>query len=156
MLRKSVLDSHGIRHREDYFVASDYAFQVDLLPYTEFENLSEPCLNYRFYKDNITNTTFRNGEQLSRRQEIIAAIHRTALHNLGIALNEEQTELFAAYTGESNRILPPYEYLEHFKRLLAEITDTYQHVFGPENMAFVHQKMVERAERNYIKQRRPS
>ena len=154
LLRKSVLDAHGIRHREDYFVASDYAFQVDLLPYTKFENLSEPCLKYRFYKDNITNSSSRDREQLLRRQAIITEIHKTAVRKLDIDLNEEQAELFAAYTGESSRILPPYEYLEHFKRLLEEITDRYQRVFGPDNMDYVHRQMLERAERNYVKQGR--
>lgn len=154
MLRKSVLDEHGIRHREDYFVASDYAFQADLLPYTKFENLPEPCLKYRFHKDNVTNTSFRGGEQLLHRQAIVAEIQQTALRNLGIDLNEEQSSLFVSYTGESNRILPPYEYLGRFKQLLAGLIDKYQHVFGADNMTYVHEQMLNRVERVYVKQSR--
>ena len=46
MLRKSVLDAHGLRYR-DSFRSEDYELWTRLLQHTRGENLTEPLLRYR-------------------------------------------------------------------------------------------------------------
>lgn len=149
MLRRSVFDENHIRHDESCTIASDYSLQVSALPYTKIENLSEPCLMYRFHKDNITNRTLHDPERALMRVEIIDRIHERALKNLGIELSESETATFLAFTGESVKKLPEKERFEDFKALLDKMERLYSGRFGAENVKYVHEQMIERTVRRY-------
>lgn len=56
MFRKSVIDKYGIRYREEYNCAEDYAFYVDLLGRTEFKILDKKLIKYRFFTGNTSHT----------------------------------------------------------------------------------------------------
>lgn len=54
MLRRSVLESTGVRYEEDFSPAEDYALWVRLMPHTRFHNIPEVLFKYRMYEGNTT------------------------------------------------------------------------------------------------------
>ena len=54
MIRKSVLEKNGIRYREEYTPAEDYALWCELLPHTEFYNIPEVLLRLRRHRTNTS------------------------------------------------------------------------------------------------------
>lgn len=55
MVRKSILDKYNIQYnKQEYAIAEDYALWLDLVGKTEFENLNEKLVAYRFHYENIS------------------------------------------------------------------------------------------------------
>ena len=54
MIRKSVLQQHHIRYEEEFSPAEDYALWCRLLPHTEFYNLPDILLHYRWHESNTS------------------------------------------------------------------------------------------------------
>ena len=54
MVRKSIIDKYNIRYKNKFVPAEDYAFWLDLVGKTKFENLEEKLLSYRFHHENIS------------------------------------------------------------------------------------------------------
>ncbi len=54
MIRKSVLDEHHIRYKEEYSPAEDYKLCSDLMNVTELYNIQEPLVMYRRYVGNTS------------------------------------------------------------------------------------------------------
>lgn len=56
MIRKSVLEKTKIRYEEEFSPAEDYALWCRLIPHTQFHNLSEVILKYRWHESNTSIT----------------------------------------------------------------------------------------------------
>lgn len=54
MLRKSVLDTHGIQYEEEYTPSEDYRLWLRLMEFTNFHNLQEVLFNYRMHETNTS------------------------------------------------------------------------------------------------------
>ena len=54
MIRRSVLDEHGIRYEALFSPAEDYALFARLMPVTQFAILQEPLLRYRAWEGNTS------------------------------------------------------------------------------------------------------
>ena len=54
MIRKSVLDEHHIRYKEEYSPAEDYKLCSDLMRVTKLYNIQEPLVMYRRYVGNTS------------------------------------------------------------------------------------------------------
>ncbi len=54
MIRKSILTAHNIRYEEEFSPAEDYALWCRLLPHTDFYNLPDVILKYRWHKSNTS------------------------------------------------------------------------------------------------------
>jgi len=61
MIRKSVLTEHGIRYDERFSPAEDWGLWLQLIPYTEFHNIQEPLVDYRWFAGN---TSHRQAEKM--------------------------------------------------------------------------------------------
>lgn len=51
MIRKSILIDNGIFYEDKYFPAEDYRLFVRLMEYTEFYNIQEILIFYRYYDE---------------------------------------------------------------------------------------------------------
>ena len=96
MMDMEFIRTYGIRYNEKYFVAQDYDFFVQCLPYTKIVRLKERLIHYRISDENITSTSIR--EKKARRDEIIQDIQKKAYQNLKIAISEEEWELVEDWT----------------------------------------------------------
>lgn len=61
MVRKSLLTDNGIRYDERFSPAEDWGLWLQLLPHTEFHNISEPLVDYRWFAGN---TSHRQAEKM--------------------------------------------------------------------------------------------
>lgn len=61
MVRKSLLTERGIRYDERFSPAEDWGLWLQLLPHTEFHNISEPLVDYRWFSGN---TSHRQSEKM--------------------------------------------------------------------------------------------
>lgn len=96
MLRKSVIDEHGIKYEEEFSPSEDYALWIRLIPYTKFYNIPEVLLRYRMH---ATNTSVTQSEKMSLATRALQAIAKTqnpALYEEYIAgsVNETKVKLF--------------------------------------------------------------
>jgi len=62
MLRRSVLEEHGIRYEEIFTPAEDHAIFCRLIPFTTFAALPDVLLQYRAWEGNTSNRKARNME----------------------------------------------------------------------------------------------
>lgn len=69
MLRKSVLDEHGIRYEEEYTPAEDYRLWLRLMEHTQFHNLPEVLFMYRLHESNTFKRQSTRMMAASRRLE---------------------------------------------------------------------------------------
>ncbi len=91
MVRKSVLDAHGIRYEERYSPCEDYALWCALMPHTRFHNLPEVTC---FYRDLSTNTTHNQAALMKARRNAIWARVRT-----------ENPELYSEFLLSSKQVV---------------------------------------------------
>ena len=68
MIRKSVLEKTKIRYEEEFSPAEDYALWCRLIPHTQFHNLSEVILKYRWHE---SNTSITQKEQMRKATKAI-------------------------------------------------------------------------------------
>lgn len=73
MLRKSVLDKHGIRYESDYSPAEDYRLWIRILGKTKFANLPDILLHYRAHADN---TSSRQVKKMNTRGHMLTSMAR--------------------------------------------------------------------------------
>jgi len=62
MMRRSVLQEHGIRYEKIFSPAEDYALFARLIPVTQFAILPETLLKYRAWKGNTSHRQAKNME----------------------------------------------------------------------------------------------
>ena len=129
MIRRDVLDRHGLRYDERYRTAQDYELWTRLLAVSKGHNVPEPLLHYRL-RAGISRTS--KPEQLRNHDRIAhAAIHRL-VPGYRIA-PEDVTQLRGRYGGFSVREpgMDPDEprwvgrYLELLDAFIAEYDDAH-------------------------------
>ena len=70
MIRKSVLDTFGIRYKEEFSPCEDRMLFMDLIPFTFFHNLPEVVLKYLW---DGNNTTLRHWQRMTDLPQTIVA-----------------------------------------------------------------------------------
>jgi glycosyltransferase involved in cell wall biosynthesis len=99
MLRRSVLEEHGLRYDESFRTAQDYELWSRLLIHTRGENLPEPLLRYRL-RAGISRLS--KAEQLSNHDRIAHAACRRLLPEFPLSA-EDVRQLRGRYGGFSVR-----------------------------------------------------
>ncbi|MBO7720928.1 MAG: glycosyltransferase family 2 protein [Kiritimatiellae bacterium] len=80
MIRKSVLDVCGVRYEEEYFPVEDYMLWMKLLPRTEFHNIQEVLLDYRWHAGNTSVKCKRRLIESDLRVRAWAKVHYPELY----------------------------------------------------------------------------
>ncbi|MFZ7946923.1 MULTISPECIES: glycosyltransferase family 2 protein [Bacillaceae] len=106
MIRMEPVRNANVKHREDYFACSDYAFWVDLSVIGKLENINKCFLKYRTGHNNSTGTSQRDPGLRTKRKEILDKIHITALKNNQFNLNDDELVTFNMFFGDANVIIP--------------------------------------------------
>ena len=117
MLRKEVLDAHGLRYDESFRTAQDYELWTRLLTVTRGANLREPLLRYRM-RDGMSRV--HRSDQLQNHDRIAFAAIRRLVPGFEVT-RQDVTELRGRYGGHSVRDAgmdpsDPY-WLEKYQRL---------------------------------------
>lgn len=125
ILRKSFIDQHHIRYKEDYIYAEDYKFWVDIAKKGgRFHILPEPLTNYRIHAKQVSNV------HQKEQADVSFQIKNEILNDL-LALYEDKIEqivpLFRMFANfNENNILSSdtifrvaYEIIENHLRLLS-------------------------------------
>ena len=100
VIRKRVLDAHGLRYDEGFITAQDYELWTRLLPRTRGVNLSEPLLRYRLRDAGLSRS--RRTEQLENHDRIAWTAIRRLVPGFKIR-PEGVTELRGRFGGHSVR-----------------------------------------------------
>jgi glycosyltransferase involved in cell wall biosynthesis len=100
VMRKHVLDAHGLRYDEAFATAQDFELWTRLLPRTRGVNLSEPLLRYRLREGGVSRS--RRCEQLENHDRIAWTAIRRLVPGFKIR-PEGVTELRGRFGGHSVR-----------------------------------------------------
>jgi hypothetical protein len=100
VIRKRVLDAHGLRYDESFVTAQDYELWTRLLPRTRAMNISEPLLRYRLREGGVSRS--RKIEQLENHDRIAWTAIRRLVPGFKIR-PEGVTELRGRFGGHSVR-----------------------------------------------------
>jgi glycosyltransferase involved in cell wall biosynthesis len=100
MLRRDVLQRHGLRYNESFRSAQDYELWTRLLMHTRGANLTEPLLQYRQRSTSISRT--RRDEQLANHDRIAHAAIGRLVPDFPISLDDVR-ELRGRFGGFSVR-----------------------------------------------------
>lgn len=122
MIDLEFVRSHGIRYREECFVAQDYDFFVQCLPYTKIIRLREKLILYRISSGNITNVSIR--EKKHKRDLIVRKIQKKAYENLDIDVAEDEVDFILDCLRVDDNPLTEADYfkwLELINRVLAQV-----------------------------------
>jgi len=84
MIRRSVMDENNLRYDEDFRISQDYDLWGRMIRFTEFANMPEILLKYRFVDSNLTNST-----KTEYRESLLKKIFITQLKRLGINPSDE-------------------------------------------------------------------
>jgi len=79
MIRRSVIDENKLRYDEDFRISQDYDLWCRMISLTEFANLPDLLLKYRFVDSNLTNST-----KTEYRESFLKKIFINQLKRLGI------------------------------------------------------------------------
>jgi len=124
-LRTSVIRDCKILNDENLETCEDYDFWVNLIPYADYHNISEPLLLYRINPQGMTQNSKSNYASLLRRQEIIKKIHGKALENFGFLLTKSQLNLYNSVIGEGDWPRPDMDTFMSFKELINFLIEQY-------------------------------
>ncbi|MDY0016286.1 MAG: glycosyltransferase [Candidatus Delongbacteria bacterium] len=84
MIRRSVMDENNLRYDEDFRISQDYDLWSRMISFTEFANMPEILLKYRFVDSNLTNST-----KTEYRESFLKKIFIAQLKRLGINPSDE-------------------------------------------------------------------
>jgi len=90
MIRRSVLDAHGLRYEEDCSPAEDYMLWLRLAPHTRFHNLPDVLIDYRWHEGNTSKSQAERLEASARR---VRCRGRVALPELWAEYEEGRTHV---------------------------------------------------------------
>ncbi len=90
MIRKSVLDAHGIRYEERFSPSEDWAMWCRLIPHTKFHNIPEVIFCYR---DHAGNTSHAQAGRMRASGAAIAAM-----------VHSQNPELYQEFLGRARRV----------------------------------------------------
>lgn len=121
MIRRILYTELGVKYRLDCFVCEDYAFWVDLIGKTKFENLDEDLLRVRVGHPSITKETTENPVLLKERKKIQDRIHERAFYNLKIPVSDKELILFNRFVGDANDKAYKYDEIIQLEHLFEEL-----------------------------------
>ena len=80
MIRRSALDAAKARYEADYSPVEDYMLWMRLLPHTDFHNLQEVVLDYRWHEGNTSVVRKRELDAQAARVKAWAKVHEPELY----------------------------------------------------------------------------
>lgn len=95
MIRRKVYEYAS--YKEDYFVAEDYDFWVQLIGRTKLANIPEVLLEVRFGEQQTTRQSANEIEKQNRKKAIITQIHREVFQQLNIDVTQEEMDQYIAF-----------------------------------------------------------
>lgn len=87
MMRKSVLDAHGLKYDETFRYAQDYDLWVRLAEHTKLANLKKVLLHYRLHENCASKKNAKS------QQETVKRVLLEQVHKLGITASLEEQRL---------------------------------------------------------------
>jgi glycosyltransferase involved in cell wall biosynthesis len=119
MIRKNIIDQSGLRYKTDYKDAEDYKFWLDLSTHTQFSNIPEVLIRYRYHKESISHVAdYKCGDE---RFQTISSIQKEVLSLFDVKLSpENQKNHFIVALNERVKYncIDLTKIREHFKFLL--------------------------------------
>lgn len=93
MVRRGVLNQHGICYEEEFSPSEDYALWCRLIPYTKFHNLPEVLFRYRFHPNNTSKSQAGKMERATYAIRSFVAAENPALYNEYLMRAEHTTRV---------------------------------------------------------------
>jgi hypothetical protein len=103
MLRRSVLEEHGLRYDCSFERVEDYELWSRMLTVCKGHNIQDYLLRYRFHASQVTQA--HRPEQI----RILKCLHRTILQRMGAILTQEEEDVFLLIC-DGKRTLTQTEY----------------------------------------------
>lgn len=98
MLRRSVMEEHGLRYREGYETAEDYRLWCEMATVTEMATIPEVLLRYRISMTSVTGAVFFERERSARRHEVLKRIWREFIEKtMGFSPDDARIETHAHF-----------------------------------------------------------
>ncbi len=91
MMRREIIDETGLRYHPKYKNAEDYKFWLDLSKYTQFSNIQEVLIKYRYHNQSISRLA--DNKNSADRFEVISQIQREAICLIGLRPSKEELRL---------------------------------------------------------------
>ena len=88
MLRRSILEKHGMRYDYAFERVEDYEFWSRLLTVSKGHNIQKPLLRYRFHASQVTQA--HRPEQI----QILRRLHRVMLMRMGVEFLQSEEDVF--------------------------------------------------------------
>ena len=120
MYRRSLVEEHHIRYKEEYVSLNDRKFYYDIGQYAKLANMSEVLYRYRFHKDMVSK---------KKKPEIFAEqcdFHTHWFEYAGIELTEEEKEIFDKYVTKGKCHIKDVSVLEKIEQVLSKISQENQ------------------------------
>ena len=116
MLRKSFLDEHSIKYREQILKAQDYALWLDILQHGKIQCLNQVLLVYRRHKEQITQNMAQ--EQIKYTNIIMDM----QLRKMDLRLTDKELEMFGSFRFQKNigTLEQMYELLKKIEKFNSE------------------------------------
>jgi glycosyltransferase involved in cell wall biosynthesis len=144
IVRKSVLDSTGIKYDPEYNGIEDYHFWSRLAPHTRFANLQEPLLQYRIHSTQITRNAPPGTQE--RFERIQRAFYKPALRARPLAMlrlrapywiSKVRVPLGKARNAARSALGPRLRTARIFAAKLRRLVESYLHGWAPQRIPIV-------------------
>ena len=91
MMRKELVDKHGLKYKEQYKHAEDYKFWLDFSKHTKFANIPKKLFRYRYLETSVSRVADNAKDE--QRYKTISSIFKEVLDELGVKNTEEENRL---------------------------------------------------------------
>lgn len=98
MLRRSILEEHGLRYPEGYETAEDYRLWCEMAAVTDLATIPEVLLRYRVSMASVTGGVLLDRSRSMRRREVLKRIWKEFIEKtIGFLPDDDQIEAHARF-----------------------------------------------------------
>ncbi|HOW51557.1 MAG TPA: glycosyltransferase [bacterium] len=98
MIRRSVMDAHDLRYRDEFPAVEDYRLWCEMALVTELAVIPEVLLDYRVSLSSVTGAVYLDGKRLNDRREILLKLWSDYIEKtLGFTPNRERLDAHACF-----------------------------------------------------------
>lgn len=125
IIRKDILNKYHLKYEEEYKTAEDYKLWSKLVDYTQFSNINEVLLKYRYIETSISRTADK--DKSDKRYIVLKNIFTKILYKLNIKNTEDENRLHFIL-GLNERIIKEDIDLNFLNQYLNKIIDANKSV----------------------------
>ncbi|MGB4660440.1 MAG: glycosyltransferase [Mobilitalea sp.] len=119
MFRKSLVDTHNIKYKDNYLGMEDFGFWIDCSKKGNMSNIDELLLQHRMTEDNETNRVKR--ELFNERKKLFADLQKYSLYESGFRLHDDCLNVLCKFITENGGKCETKEELQTFYKALREV-----------------------------------